>query len=1024
MSKVLEGLNQEQKLAVTTTEGPLLVIAGAGTGKTTVITRRIAYLIEKKLAKPSEILALTFTEKAAGEMEERVDILVPYGYIDTWISTFHAFGNRVLQENAIDLGLPPDFKVLTRPAQILFFQQNLFAFDLDYYRPLANPTKFIEAMLTFISRCKDEDISPQQYLRYVRKLKNRSLRNSKLSVSQYSRALRPLRGLQSAKSKITKEERKELEIETKRQEELGKMYQKYEDLKSAAGLVDFGDQVALTLRLFRTRPKILKAYREKFKYILVDEFQDTNWAQNEIVKILAKPKNNICVVADDDQSIYRFRGAAISNVLDFKKTYPKAKIVTLVENYRSIQPILDSAYRLIQHNNPDRLEVREKINKKLLAIRPETGLPPKEIFAETSSEEADLVAEEIKRLTEYSLRTTAKTEDKKAIVGGRLAVDKLQYKDIAILVRTNAQADSFLRSLNMKGIPHKFVGSSGLYEQPEIRTLIAFLVSLADFESSLQLYTLATSEIYTLPMEDAIAAASFAKRKGKNLHWVFSKINELEPELEISEKGKEIIKNINEDLIVMLEIARKENVGKVLFEFLKKTVYLSHLDQEESIEAEVKIQSIARFFDKIREFMTLSNNNSIRSFVEWLEVMRMAGDDPATVEFDPETDAVNVMTIHSAKGLEFQVVFLVNLVSDQFPSRQRSEIIPLPDSLIKETLPSGDFHMQEERRLFYVGTTRAQDSLYYTWARDMGGKRIKKVSPFVLEALDKTVSEAQLKKLEPLERISLFEGAGEQKEQVRAEPQVIKLSQAAIDDYQTCAYKYRYVHVLRLPILRHHAVIYGAALHEAVAAFYKAKMASRKMSLIQLRTVFENAWISEGFLSAEHEERRLLEGKKVLEEFWRREKDSKDIPTFVEKEFRFGLGDTLIRGRFDRVDVKGKKVRVIDFKSTENRNQETLAKDAAKSIQLKVYALAYLKSQKIIPEFVGIYDLETGLVGGYKPTKELLTKTEKEIVETAKNIRENLKEDKFPANPKYFGRVPACTYCAYNSICPFSLTRK
>ena len=171
MTDILKSLNKAQKQAVTTTEGPLLIIAGAGTGKTTVITHRIAHIIEKKLAKPSEILALTFTEKAAGEMEERVDVLVPYGYIDTRISTFHAFGNRVLQENAIDLGLPPDFRVMTRPQQVLFFQQNLFAFDLDYYRPLSNPTKFIEAILSLISRAKDEDISPDQYLDYVKQLK-------------------------------------------------------------------------------------------------------------------------------------------------------------------------------------------------------------------------------------------------------------------------------------------------------------------------------------------------------------------------------------------------------------------------------------------------------------------------------------------------------------------------------------------------------------------------------------------------------------------------------------------------------------------------------------------------------------------------------------------------------------------------------------------------------------------------------------------------------------------------------------
>src|SRR3972149_8986412 len=193
MSDILKDLNSEQKQAVTTTEGPLLIIAGAGTGKTTAITHRIAHIIEKKLAKPSEILALTFTEKAAGEMEERVDILVPYGYIDTQISTFHAFGNRVLQENAIDLGLPPDFRVMTRPQQILFFQQNLFALGLEYYRPLSNPTKFIEAILSLISRCKDEDITPEQYLRYVQKLK-----------------------MQNAKLKMTREEKEEFKVEVKK----------------------------------------------------------------------------------------------------------------------------------------------------------------------------------------------------------------------------------------------------------------------------------------------------------------------------------------------------------------------------------------------------------------------------------------------------------------------------------------------------------------------------------------------------------------------------------------------------------------------------------------------------------------------------------------------------------------------------------------------------------------------------------------------------------------------------------------
>jgi DNA helicase-2/ATP-dependent DNA helicase PcrA len=386
----------------------------------------------------------------------------------------------VLQENAIDLGLPPDFKVLTRPSQILFFQQNLFAFDLDYYRPLANPTKFIEAILTFISRCKDEDISPGDYKKYVKNLKKTSPRELGMT-------------------------KREWESEIKRQEELAGVYEKYENLKAKAGMVDFGDQVVLSLRLLRNRPRVLKKYRQQFKYILVDEYQDTNWAQNELVKLLTKPKSNVCVVADDDQSIYRFRGAAISNVLEFKKTYPKAKIVTLLENFRSSQAILDSAYKLIRHNDPDRLEVKENVNKKLIAVQKESSSPPKEVFAETLSEEADIVASEIAKLT------SRKSKER----------DKLKFKDIAILTRANAHADPFLHALNMKGIPHKFVGSAGLYAQEEIRLLISFLTAISNFDDSLALYNLSSSEIYALPMVDAIATMDWAKRRNKTLHHVF-----------------------------------------------------------------------------------------------------------------------------------------------------------------------------------------------------------------------------------------------------------------------------------------------------------------------------------------------------------------------------------------------------------------------------------------------------------------------------------------------------------------------
>jgi len=256
IEEILKGLNKEQKEAVLFDEKPLLIIAGAGTGKTRVITRKIAYLISTKKAKPSEILALTFTEKAAAEMEERVDLLIPYGYADVLISTFHSFGDEILRENALHLGLTPDFRVLSKAEQIVFFKEHLFEIPLSSYRPLANPTRYIDAFISLFSRAKDEDVSPQEYLEYAQRLEK------------------------EAKG----EEEKEL---ARQQKEIALCYKKYEDLLLKNNCVDFGNQVYLTLKLFREHPSILKEYQERFRYILVDEFQDTNYSQFQLIRLLS-----------------------------------------------------------------------------------------------------------------------------------------------------------------------------------------------------------------------------------------------------------------------------------------------------------------------------------------------------------------------------------------------------------------------------------------------------------------------------------------------------------------------------------------------------------------------------------------------------------------------------------------------------------------------------------------------------------------------------------------------------------------
>jgi DNA helicase-2/ATP-dependent DNA helicase PcrA len=381
----LSSLNEEQLQAVTHGEGPLLIIAGAGTGKTTVISKRIEHQILDKNISPSNILSLTFTEKAAKEMETRVDEILPYGYTTMWIETFHAFCDRILRAEAIHLGLVPNFKLQSEAESILFLRKHLFEFNLKYFRPLGNPTKFLQGMLTHFNRLKDDDIGPQQYIEFAQSVKGKasSVKEDELSPS-------PLTLNASEEEMIL---------------ELANTYKMYEELKAKEGVMDYSDLISNVLKLFRTRPHILKQYQALFKYVFVDEFQDTNYAQNEMAILLAGKKQNITVVGDDDQSIYRWRGAAISNMIQFRSHFPKTRIITLTKNYRSTQNILDNSYQLIQNNNPDRLEVKENINKRLIAMVGEKSEPAEFIYSNKAEDEAEAVAKKNKRRSKKIRKT-------------------------------------------------------------------------------------------------------------------------------------------------------------------------------------------------------------------------------------------------------------------------------------------------------------------------------------------------------------------------------------------------------------------------------------------------------------------------------------------------------------------------------------------------------------------------------------------------------------------------------------------
>ncbi len=965
---LLSGLNERQREAVTFGDGPLLVLAGVGTGKTTVITRRIAWLIAEKRAKPAEILGLTFTERAAAEMEARVDTLVPYGYIEARIGTFHSFCDRLLRENALLLGLSPDYRILTEAEQVIYLKEHLFDLPLERYRPLGNPVRHLRAILTLFSRAKDEDVSPEEYADYAKNLRERLETEKDLSA----------------------EERALLEVEAAEQEELAGTYAKYQELLAEHGFVDFGDLITLSLKLLREHPGVLERYREAFRYILVDEFQDTNYAQFELLKLLAGEERNITVCGDDDQSIYKFRGAAISNILNFQEEYPDAHLVVLTENYRSTQQILDSAYRLIQNNNPDRLEVKSGIVKRLHAVAGE-GSPIVQRHFERLDEECDFVAEEIAR---------------------RVKEEGRAYSNFAILVRSNAQADPFLHALNLLHIPWHFSGSRGLYDREEIRTVIAFLRVLSDPHDDLSYHFLASSDLYNVPAEDLSLATSYVRRKNRSLYEVFRAASKSKTFLPLSFEGREAMGRLADDIAEMLGVAAQSKTGEVLYRYLtERTGYIERLSNSSDPEDALRVQNIARFFRIIERFSQIANYDRVPWFIDYLDALIEAGDNPPVGEAEWDEDAVNVLTIHQAKGLEFPIVFLVGLVSGRFPSAHRRDPIPLPDGLVKDILTSADFHRQEERRLFYVGMTRAKEALYLTSAQDYGGKRPRKPSLFVSEALDLPPMKLATAKGSPLSAITRHgKGKAEPPTLVDRGERIIELSHQKIDDYLTCPMKYRYIHVLKVPIRQHHTVIYGYAIHQAIRLYNMNRLAGRETPLDQLKEVFRRYWQAEGFLTRAHEELRFKEGMEALEEFYAHA-SSDGAPTHVERRFAFTEGGVKVVGVFDRIDIVDGEGVIIDYKTSQIADSDQADKRTKESRQLSIYSLAYEKLFGRLPARLELRFLTPKLIiGRHTPDEKTIERARADIAAAEKGIRTG----RFPADPTY----NACNYCPYRPICP------
>lgn len=954
--KLLEDLNDEQKAAVTHKDGPLLIVAGAGTGKTTVITRRLAWLIQKGFAAPDELLALTFTEKAAAEMEERIDKLLPMGYVDLWTLTFHGFCERILREHALEIGLDPGFKVLSQAETWLFLREHLYDFTLEYYRPLGNPTRFLYALISHFSRAKDENISPEEYLEYAGKLEKT---NGEL-----------------AEAEIDPEKKQILEEEMKKTREIADAYVLYQKKMAEAGNMDFGDLILYTLKLFKERKSLLAKYREKFKFILVDEFQDTNFAQYELVKLLAAPKNNLTVCGDDDQSIYKFRGAAVSNILGFKRDFPKAVDVVLTKNYRSTQAILDVAYQSIQLNNPERLETKLSISKKLVA-HADAGDAPSILHYETEYDEAMGVASKILELRD-------KNKD-------------LAWSDFAILVRGNAQAEQFTELLDRKGIPYQFVASRGLFAEPIIMDLCAYLRILNNPFDNISAFRVLSSPFFGFDMLDVTKLQAEARRKNIPLLDALQDINEL---VSVSENTKKDAAKLLEMITKHAGMAKTKTAGKILYQFIGDTGEVRKLLQEDSAASKKKILNIAEFFKMIRDFETANAHNSLSNFLDELDLLQEAGEDPAPANPEEGPDMVSVMTVHSAKGLEFEYVFVVNMVSDRFPSRARSEAIPLPKALIREALPEEEAHVQEERRLFYVALTRAKRGLYLTSAKDYGGKRKKKPSIFLQET-QSLLESRTMPTIDPLQ-----EHTDEEAEKHQNFELVLpsKFSYTQLAAFETCPRQYQYAHVYKIQPPGRHTLSYGKSIHATLESFYKRMQQGTQLSQDEFLQLFEDSWISDWYDSKAQENKQKQKGRESLLKYYESHQEKFVPPLFVEKEFNVKMGEYTFKGKIDRIDPFEDGVAIVDYKTGKVKTQ----KDVDKDEQLSLYALAAERVLGLKPLKLSLYFLDEGVRVDTERSEEDLKKFEAKVIETI----DALKESHFVPTP---GRQ--CNFCDFLNIC-------
>ena len=990
MKNIFEGLNSEQEKAVKEIEKPLLIIAGAGSGKTLTVASKIAYLIEKG-AKTEKILALAFNQKAAEELKNRVIGMVGNAE-DLSISTFHSFCNQVIQDNILNTKLNANFKVITETAQKVYLTKNINSFGIEHLEFNHEPYTLAEEMKKFISRCKDESISPDDIQQYIEKQEKNTLDEE---------ALDDLNNLK----------------------DILKIFRSYEDYKAKNNMLDFGDMLCTVYNLLKSKPLILKKYREKFQFVIVDEFQDTNYIQLQIVHLIASQHGHITVVGDDDQSIYRFRGAYLTNIAEFKKMFPNYVEKALEHNYRSTKKIVAVANTLIE-NSP------ERTIKKLFTTNPD-GEKVAVVETPSDSSQANYILETVKEL-----------------------LKKYPLQDIAILCRRRSTAEPIIKAFRKQAMRFNFVGETGFFQEPIIKDITAYLKVISNpLENNAEIVRILNRNNYGIKQIEICKFNCYADQNDLSLYEAFDHLSDIDVD---KFKFLQVKQTLSEIIGSKKRLRTLDLIHSLLFEreFYKYEIALQN---------NRNIQLLNQFFEFAEEFNSIYPNNDIEDFTEYLSF----ASNFEIEEKNLEEQAITISTIHGVKGMQYPVVIIPDVIEHRLPTKFQKDKFSIPQDLlkgIKSKFDEKELHIQEERRLFYVAITRAKEKLIITYAKRYGeNKTDSKPSRFLTEidyqqneninfqqanpqelSAESTTKENQtqtrlMKQVisnlttgkfnEAIENVLLYAKSTNKNLDIKTEligkikePDYSALEQADEEPvtvpedhvfsvsqfvgYKKCPRLYQYRHVMKIPEKPRYYFDFGSSLHSIAEQLTRMQKDGKAINEDVAEELLAKFWDPKGYKSKIDEKRDYAEAKAILKVFLEEQAKSKTEIVDIERWFETSIGDIRLRGRIDRIDRDGSSYTVVDYKTSKKAPS---LNELKKDMQLLVYALAVKEIYGDGPLKVGNWFLRSNEKVFFEPENQAIEAMRTEIAEMAAKIKAAAFEPKKGSWE--------CNYCDYNCLC-------